>query len=30
VRSLKVAEALIEEGYEDVRNLEGGIVGVLG
>ena len=30
VRSLKVAEALIDEGYEDVRNLEGGIVGVLG
>ncbi|MDE2806364.1 MAG: molybdopterin-synthase adenylyltransferase MoeB [Gemmatimonadota bacterium] len=30
VRSLKVAEALVEEGYEDVRNLEGGIVGVLG
>ena len=30
VRSLKVAEALVDEGYEDVRNLEGGIVGVLG
>ena len=30
VRSLKVAEALVAEGYEDVRNLEGGIVGVLG
>jgi len=30
VRSLQVAEALAGEGYEDVRNLEGGIVGVLG
>ena len=30
VRSLEVAKMLAGEGYEDVRNLEGGIVGVLG
>ena len=30
VRSLEVAKLLVTEGYEDVRNLEGGIVGVLG
>ncbi len=30
VRSMKVAEALVERGYGDVRNVEGGIVAVLG
>lgn len=30
VRSLEVAKLLVAEGYEDVRNLEGGIVGVIG
>ena len=30
VRSLEVAKLLAAEGYEDVRNLEGGIAGVVG
>ena len=30
VRSLEVAKMLAAQGYEDVRNLEGGIVGVVG
>lgn len=30
VRSLQVAKLLVAEGYEDVRNLERGIVGVMG
>ena len=30
VRSLEVAKLLAAEGYEDVRNLEGGIAGVMG
>lgn len=30
VRSLEVARLLAAEGYEDVRNLEGGIAGVVG
>ena len=30
VRSLEVAKRLVAEGYEDVHNLEGGIVGVAG
>ena len=30
VRSLEVAKMLAEQGYGDVRNLEGGIVGVVG
>ncbi len=30
VRSLEVAKMLAAHGYEDVRNLEGGIVGVVG